>query len=428
MSQGPGVKVADGRRLLVERLALSSYLNRSARLRDLLLYLTERVLEDEATEVHEQEVGHNVFGRPLDYDTTADNIVRVHASMLRKRLEQYFATEGAGETIVMEIPKGNYAPVFRERYKPSPEPLVLKSLPAVERPRRDRRLIAAVVCALLFACSTVILLFRVQAPTSARASVSLSGTTVRLFWSQILRADRATDIVVDDGAVGLYQELTGHPLSLTEYYDRSYLRGIPTFAAATGLDPQVLASMVLRRQSSFADTGFSWKLSQFAAAGGMRANLRFARDYSFRDLKANNAILLGNGRSNPWLQSFEPKLGIRWEFDKNEAVYYPVDSWQSNRGFPTGQPGEAHEGYFSLALLPNLGGTGNVLLISATGGSASNAAADFLADERSLSELRKQLPGTKDRSFPPFEALIKAKGRSSIPGDASIVLCRSAGR
>src|SRR5215469_10441045 len=76
MPQANDVKVEDARRLLVERLAISPYFNRSARLRDLLIYLTGRVLEDESAEVHEQEVGHKVFGRPCDYDTAADNIVR----------------------------------------------------------------------------------------------------------------------------------------------------------------------------------------------------------------------------------------------------------------------------------------------------------------------------------------------------------------
>ena len=66
-------------------------------------------------EIHEQEVGHKVFGRPRDYDTGSDNIVRVHASMLRKRLEQYFAEDGAAEPVIVEIPRGNYAPVFHER-------------------------------------------------------------------------------------------------------------------------------------------------------------------------------------------------------------------------------------------------------------------------------------------------------------------------
>src|SRR5581483_11050989 len=99
MAQGPHVRIAEDRRLLVERLAASPYINRSARMKDLLLYLTDRVLEDEAAEIHEQEVGHRVFGRPPDYDTGADNIVRVHASMLRKRMDQYFAAEGASEPV-----------------------------------------------------------------------------------------------------------------------------------------------------------------------------------------------------------------------------------------------------------------------------------------------------------------------------------------
>jgi hypothetical protein len=107
MAEGHGIGIAEERRLLVERVATSSYFNRSARLKDLLHYLADRVLEDEVEDIREHEVGHRVFGRPPEYDTTADNIVRVHASMLRKRLEQYFAAEGAAENLIIEIPKGN---------------------------------------------------------------------------------------------------------------------------------------------------------------------------------------------------------------------------------------------------------------------------------------------------------------------------------
>lgn len=420
MSQGSQVGVSEERRLLVERLAASPYFNRSTRLRDLLVYLTDRVLDDDVVEIHEQEVGHQVFGRAPDYDTGADNIVRVHASTLRKRLEQYFTTEGAAEPVVIEIPRGNYAPVFRERSKPSAEPV--EPAAAATR-RRDWRLPAALAMAGLFAVTTAILLLR----GPAAPPVASVGPTVRQFWSQILRPDRATDVVLDDAAVALYQELTGHAISLNEYFDRSYLRNLPQVAAAAGLDPQVATSTTLRRQSSFADSSFSWKLLQLAAAEHARPNLRFARDYSFRDLKANNVILLGNARSNPWVQPFEAKLGLRWEFDKADGVYYPVDTRQPSRSLRTGRPGEAHEGYFSLALLPNLGGSGNVLLVSATGGSASGAAADFLADERLLHALRARLPASNGAAFPPFEALVKAQSRSGGTRDMAVEYCRVLG-
>lgn len=424
MNQGSHLRVFEDRRLVVERLAASSYLNRSARLRDLLLYLTDRVLEDEAVEIHEQEVGHRVFGRPADYDTAADNIVRVHASMLRKRLDQYFATEGASEPVVIEIPRGNYALVFRERSKDTIEPA--GPLPVAERlqapVKKDRRLMAVSACACVFALTTAILLFRGSGKSPATSPPN--GPTVRQFWSQILVPDRVTDLVVDDAAVALYQELSGHPISLNEYFDRSYLRGIPAVAAAAGLDADALTSMILRRQSSFAGASFTWKLTQLAHSLNARPNLRFARDYSFRDLKANNAILLGNGRSNPWVQPFEAQLGIRWEFDRTGGVYYPLDVKQPNHSFRPEKPGEAHEAYFSLALAPNLGNTGRVLLISATGGSATNAAADFLTDERALDDLRGRLPAGRSAEFPPFEALVRAQARTGSTRNAAVVFCR----
>jgi hypothetical protein len=425
MEERPEVKVAEERRLLVERVAASSYLNRSARLRNLLFYLTDRVSEDESVEIHEQEVGHQVFGRTADYDTATDNIVRVHASMLRKRLDQYFAAEGADAPVLIEIPRGNYAPVFRERSKGEAEPAAEPTPERQLTSGRDWRLAAAAACAILFASSTAVLLMR---GTTIRPAATAGGPMVRLFWSQILSPDHPTDVVVDDAAVALYQELTGHAISLNEYFDRSYLRSLPEVAAAAGLDPQVATATILRRQSSFADTSSSWKLLQLAAALNARVNLRFARDYSFRDLKANSAILLGTGRSDPWIQPFEAQLEIRWQFDQKGGVYYPVDSLLPSRTFETGRPGEAHEGYFSIALLPNLSGTGNVLLVSATGGSATNAAADFLANEKALRDLRGQLPRGKTAEFPPFETLVKAQSRSGGTRDVSVVLCRALAR
>ncbi|HXS95430.1 MAG TPA: hypothetical protein VN736_12570 [Candidatus Limnocylindrales bacterium] len=412
---------------MVERIALSPHFNRSARLRDLLVYLSDRVLDDEVSEIHEQEVGHKVFGRPLDYDSAADNIVRVHASMLRKRLDQYFSSEGAAENIVIEIPKGNYAPVFRERVKPVAEPpaeqpVRLEPLPVLEKPQTRHALTLAIVTACLFASTTIFLLFRHPAAPIATPD----SPTVRLFWSQLFDNSHPTDLVIDDAAVGMYQELTNRPLSLSEYYDRSYLRDIPAVASAAGLAPETAASLILRRQSSYSDTSFLWRMEQLA--GSRRMNLRFARDYSFRDLKADSAILLGNDRSNPWVQSFQSKLGVRWQFDKNKAIYYPADTFQSSHTFDAGPAGENHEGYFSIAMLPNLGGTGNVLLVAATGGSAISAAADFLSTERTMAQLRAKLPAAKGGAFPAFEALVKAKGRNSQPRDSEIVVCRPASK
>lgn len=405
----------DSRRLLVERVASSRYVGKSARLRDLLLYLCDRVLDDSVAEIHEQEAGRKVFGRPADYDTTSDNIVRVHASMLRKRLEQYFAAEGRDEPVVIEIPKGNYAPVFRERAVP--ELLIRAPSPAIVY-RLDWRTWILAALAAIFASSTIFLLVRGKPRNPA----------VQQFWSQLLHPGQRTDIVLDDAAVGLYEELAGRQIGLSEYFDRSYLRNLNEGPQKAKLDPDVAGSIVLKRQSSYASTMLLWKLAQIAAPLQAQTAVHLARDYSFRELKANNAILLGNSRSNPWIAAFESQLGVRWKYDDALGTYYPVDTWalpaDRERFRVTTENGEPREGYAMISFMPNLGGTGSVAIISGTGGAAIGAAGDFLSDEQSIKQLRTLLPLGKSEHFPYFEVLLRTKNRSRLPKDASIVICR----
>ncbi len=75
------------RRALIERVASSAQFRRSARLRDFLLYVGGQSLKEGCPEIHEQEIGTKVFGRPANYDRSQDNIVRVNATELRKRIE-----------------------------------------------------------------------------------------------------------------------------------------------------------------------------------------------------------------------------------------------------------------------------------------------------------------------------------------------------
>ena len=100
---------------LLERVVGSVHLRRAPRLREFLAYVGSRSLKEGRTQIHEQEIGVDVFGRPTSYDTSVDNIVRANATELRKRIEAYFETEGVNETLLMEIPRGSYVPVFWRR-------------------------------------------------------------------------------------------------------------------------------------------------------------------------------------------------------------------------------------------------------------------------------------------------------------------------
>jgi len=139
---------------VLRRVAANPSLKRAARLREFLEWVGTRSLMEGRTDLHEQEIGHAVFGRSEGYDTSQDNIVRVSASELRKRIDAYFAGDGKDEPLIFELPRGSYTPQFRLRAVPSepvpapvaaPEAATQEAIPITVKPQRRERMLLVVV-------------------------------------------------------------------------------------------------------------------------------------------------------------------------------------------------------------------------------------------------------------------------------------------
>src|SRR5437588_5875258 len=103
----------DERWQLVHRIVSSPPFQKSGRLRDLLQYVTEQTIRGYAHELTEQHIGEAIFQKPQGYSPLEDSSVRVHARQLRLKLHEYFDGVGRDEPLIIEIPKGSYAPTFR---------------------------------------------------------------------------------------------------------------------------------------------------------------------------------------------------------------------------------------------------------------------------------------------------------------------------
>ncbi|MGH9695000.1 MAG: hypothetical protein ACRD5Z_12695, partial [Bryobacteraceae bacterium] len=117
----------------VERILASETFRDSPMQQRLLRYIVGESLKGDARDLKEYNVGVNVFQRGADFDPRTDSIVRVQMGVLRKRLGNYFAAEGAGDPIIVEIPKGHYVAHFRPYVESAAEPL-LNALPALPDP------------------------------------------------------------------------------------------------------------------------------------------------------------------------------------------------------------------------------------------------------------------------------------------------------
>jgi tetratricopeptide (TPR) repeat protein len=104
---------------IAERVCQSETFRSSPRLREFLLYLAKQTAGQER--LKETLIGMEFFQRAPGYDPRKDPIVRVEAHRLRRRLLDYYRTEGAVEPWRMELPAGAYCPVLRRAGQASRE-------------------------------------------------------------------------------------------------------------------------------------------------------------------------------------------------------------------------------------------------------------------------------------------------------------------
>jgi len=161
--------MSDAIRAQLARIVASPGFVTAGRLAPFLTFLVERTLAGEP--LKESVVGVEVFGRPADYDARLDPIVRVEARRLRSRLAEYYEGAGADDTVVIDLPKGTYVPVFRTR---EPSPLAREETSSNEAPRPPRRVwgvVTAAAALVLIAIAAGIALSRRTPPQNPAVAV-----------------------------------------------------------------------------------------------------------------------------------------------------------------------------------------------------------------------------------------------------------------
>ena len=403
----PGV---EERRALVQRVLSSRSFEKSARMRDFLAYVCQRALQDPGADIHEQEIGCAVFGRPTEYDTGADNIVRVNASQVRKKLEAYFGSEGAREPLMLELPKGKYVPAFVAR------PV---SAPAAASDRRLLFALASLCAALLTACLWMAILLRQTVQPAALArSAGLSA-----LWGQLIRADSRTDVVVTDSSLGLMQDLLGREIPLAEYLQPDVWR-----ADALAANPRLQAAARLaahRHYTSLANINITRRILRLAGALEGQIEISSARDFQIRRFKNDTVILLGSKRANPWVELAEPQMNFRFGYDRASSISF----FQNARP----RPGEAEIyrndpaiSYCDVAFLPNLSKSGNMLIISGTEMEGTEAGGEFLTTERGMESLQRVVKAQANGRLPYFEVLLKSSKIGGAAPGVEVVAWRTA--
>jgi TolB-like protein len=96
-------------RAALERILQSRCFEHANRASDFLRFVVDKTLAGEADQLKGYAIAIHVFGRPRDFNARSDPLVRVEALRLRQRLTEYYAGEGFGDLVRLELPRGSYA-------------------------------------------------------------------------------------------------------------------------------------------------------------------------------------------------------------------------------------------------------------------------------------------------------------------------------
>ncbi len=421
---------------LVQRIATSSQFRRSARLRDFLLYVSRQEIRNPSAEVHEQEIGVKVFGRSPDYDRSQDNIVRVNATELRKRVELYFATEGADEVLTLAIPRGSYMPVFswRTAATPSnPAPALLSgdhvqfshsvtpTAAAVPEKASVQRLPSVWIFSTLVlavACAGLLIALIASRPDVRKQP------TVMAFWTDFTHRGQ-TDLVLPDESISMMEDILKRPVLLGEYLDRSYITGL----ASAPISDERKADVRELLNHNLVTLGSINAAQQILLLPGLAPNFRLtvSRFYPADDMRRNNAVFIGGKKSNPWVNLFEGNMNFTVDYDTAHSQAF-VTNRHPRRGeqsiYTVSMSRNALIGYSVAAFLPNESRSGSVVILAGTDSDATAAAADFMTSEEQLSRLEKTFHVSK---LPYFELLLKTSRLSGTSLGSEIAGYRTYG-
>jgi hypothetical protein len=127
----PGVQPGcdfEQERTELQSVLASGIFDRAPNLALVLTYICEKYFEGETEHIKEYNVAVEALGRPIEFDPKRNSIVRVEAYRLRKRLREFYESEGTNHSVWIDIPSGQYAPQFVRQ--PPPELSLTEPAPA----------------------------------------------------------------------------------------------------------------------------------------------------------------------------------------------------------------------------------------------------------------------------------------------------------
>ncbi len=398
----------------IDRLVNSHTLHGSESLCKLLRYLADQAIRKPGVALKEYQIATEVFGRPTEFDPQLDSLVRVQAGRLRSKIAEYYATEGAEDPILVELPKGTYALTFH------PATLSSKNLVRgmhesdVEKGGHQSRRHSRVVIILssLLVVSLVAIAGLLAGKITSNRSSSADETAPpasRVFWHAFANGPDAPWVIFSNGA------FIGRPETGLRYFDpkrdsrdaiSDHYTGVGEVLAVYDLN-QVFAQ--LHRQIRVK------RGSLFSLDDAQNNNLIFvgspAENLSLRDIPSTHHFVFQRATSGP-------RKGVLASVNVDPRPDEPKMFFASPSGAPL------PDDFAIVGLVPGMNAARSVQNLAGTTTNGTPAAAEYVCRQDSLEQLLLRLSVSDNGEMKPFEAVLHVKVARGVPVGSQLVALR----
>lgn len=401
----------------IDRLVSSRTLHGSESLCKLLRYLADQAIEHPGAPLKEYQLATEVFGRPSDFDPHLDSTIRVQAGRLRAKLGEYYASEGAQDPILVEMPKGTYLLSFHPRVIAEDKDLSVATYPkptetvAVATPSHAwmwTTIGLSILLAAAIAAITVLVVTRPSRTVAPVAQAEPVPVEFQIFWKDFISGPDEPWVIFSNGA------FVGRPETGMRYFNPAKDSREEILDHYTGVG-EVLAVH---------------ELDHVFEVMGKRLRVKRGSLFSLDDAQNNNLIFVGSPAENLTLRDipntrnfvFQRLTSGPRKGDLAIVNLHPQPGEQKD--FLASATRPLTEDYAVIGLVPGLNPARSVMIFAGTTTLGTQAAVEYACRPTSLEELLLRLSVSQVGALTPFEAVLHVKVARGVPVVAELVAVR----
>jgi hypothetical protein len=460
-----GDLLVDERLLALQQILQSKTFSGCDTIQQILRFIVEKSIAERVGEIKEYTIATEVLGRPKEFNSKDDNIVRVQVHRLRKKLDEYYKGEGARDQVQIFIPRGHYYPQYlRPQLEPlpPPQPAQLPQLPQLigqgdtesatavtitttDAKPPDYSMIFSwkgLVIALIILNLVFIAYYLGSSRVESQPHMSaLLARSLSPLWRPFITTDNPPLIVYsnalflmsEQGDLYRYYAETSHSLSMGAE--------VPSLVGLERRGPVPDRVGPLYYSDSYTGIGEvvgAGKIAFLLARNGQDFLIKRSRITSYEDIRNHNVIFLGASLEDSILGKlpvesdlvFEEPMGK--EFVGKLAIKdrHPAGGKPAIYEFQRDEKTKALQSEYALiSLLPGVLPDQHILILAGLSTLGTQAAAEFATSEASMLTLEKVWAAGGDVPLPPyFQALLEVQIRDGIAVKTNCLLVRDLDR